>query len=104
MFSVGINEQDLSENNRVNIFPNPGKDLINIVIEAGGSRSVAISISDMNGRVVLQVNEIILSQDVFTYNWNTSRVPDGVYFANIDLQDRTTGNTTKLSKKVVIAR
>lgn len=104
MFNVGINEQNLTNESGVRIFPNPGKDQINIVIEAGESRGVAISISDLNGRVVLQGNEIILSQDIFTYNWNTSRVPDGVYFANIDLQDMTTGKTTKVWKKVVIAR
>lgn len=104
MFNVGINEQNLTNESGVSIFPNPGKDQINIVIEAGESRSVAISISDMNGRAVLQVNEMTLSQDIFTYNWNTSRVPDGVYFANIDLHDRTTGKITKVSKKVVIAR
>ncbi|MBE0637136.1 MAG: T9SS type A sorting domain-containing protein, partial [Bacteroidales bacterium] len=104
MFNVGINEQNLTNETSVSIYPNPGKDQINIVIEAGENRSVSISISDLNGRKVLQVNEMTLSQNIFTYNWNSSRVPDGVYFANIDLHSRTTGKTMKVTKKVVIAR
>jgi len=104
LFNVGINEKVLSENNRVSIFPNPGKDLINIVLEAETRTSVSISIRNSNGTLVYNRNERTAISGKTAYVWETKSLPAGVYFAEIELKDEKGGKVLNETKKIVVTK
>ncbi len=104
MFNVGINEMNLSENNHLNIFPNPGKDLINIVIEAETGTSVSILIRNLNGTVVYDRNERSATSGKNAFIWETKNLAAGVYFAEIEIKDEKGGKVLNETKKIVVTK
>jgi hypothetical protein len=102
MFNVGINEVDLSGKNRVNIFPNPGKDLINIVLKADSGTSVSISIRNLNGSLVYDRNERTATSGENAFIWETKNLPAGVYFAEVELKDEKGRKVINETKKIVV--
>lgn len=104
MFNVGINEVDLSENNHVSIFPNPGKDRISIVIKPEANSKLAVTINDQSGRVVFREEMVAEAGAAHSFKWNTGNLPAGVYFAVVEIMDNVTGKVQRESKKIVVMK
>jgi hypothetical protein len=104
MFNVGINEVVLSENSRVNIFPNPGKDLINIVVKPETTSKLAVAIKDQRGRVVFREEMIADAGAQHSFKWDTGNLPAGVYFTVVEITDNVTGKVQRESKKIVVTK
>jgi hypothetical protein len=101
---VGINEVVLSENSRVNIFPNPGKDLINIVVKPETTSKLAVAINDQRGRVVFREEMIADAGAQHSFKWDTGNLPAGVYFTVVEITDNVTGKVQRESKKIVVTK
>ena len=104
MFNVGINEEGFSENSRVSIFPNPAKDQVNIVIEAETGTSISISIQNVNGTVVYDINERAADSGKSAFRWQTKNHAPGIYFAEIEIKEELGGKRVKETKKIVVTR
>lgn len=104
MFNVGINEVDLSENTRVSIFPNPGKDQISIVVKPETNSKLAVAINDQSGRVVFREELVAEAGAKQAFKWDTGSLPSGVYFALVEITDIATGKVQKESKKIVVTK
>jgi hypothetical protein len=104
MFNVGINELDLSENNRVSIFPNPGKNLINIVVKPETTSKLAVAINDQSGRVVFWEEMVAEAGAKQSFRWDTDNLAAGVYFAVVEITDNVTGKVQRESKKIVVMK
>lgn len=68
--TVGLNEAGIPE---LNIYPNPAQDFITISAQTGTLLN-SVSLSDMQGRVLLQRNDLILPAQL-----NIQSLPGGVY-------------------------
>lgn len=72
--------KEIEEISEINVFPNPGRDLINI--DAGKYVILEIEILNLYGDKVASLdNSIIMSGN--KYQWNSMQMPDGVYYCRI---------------------
>lgn len=79
----------LNNTNKITLFPNPVKDIVNVV-NNNGTQIVSINISDINGRIVETVNTQNLS-NIESINLNLSQLNKGLYFISfIDENNQTT--------------
>jgi len=76
--SAGIDD---TEEQRIHVYPNPVSDFISVEFAEIPTNAVALSVLDMTGRVMIEVNG--LSPDRNTYYINTENIPAGVYFVRI---------------------
>lgn len=67
---------------KVNVYPNPSTDFVNIEIQSTKNQKAQIQILDMNGRVVSQESTVI-SQGVNALKLNVNTLDYGVYFLTI---------------------
>jgi hypothetical protein len=78
--SQGINE--ISANERINIYPNPVKSLLTIDYSSLNINKANITITDLVGKVVMTADEIYN----YGFNrrvYNLEKEPSGIYFVNI---------------------
>ena len=88
-YSLGIKENNL-QNNNINVYPNPSKDLINIKIS---DKIENIKIYNFIGQIVF--DEIINDNSV---QINTSNYKPGIYFITIKIKNKL------INKKIIITK
>jgi hypothetical protein len=81
--TVGINENH-NDISYLNIYPNPNDGFITVDIELKGSFESNISVIDLNGDLVYEEQNLILSNTV-NKHVNISHLPTGIYFMRIDI-------------------
>ncbi len=89
--SALLSNQDVTLDNRVKIYPNPSKGLVNIAI-ANYTGLLKVSLVDLNGRVVYtnDINDFSLEQSINVKNYQS-----GVYLLNLE------GDNIKLTRKII---
>lgn len=91
--SLGLNNNDISSS--VVIFPNPATDNINIKLDAIGETLNTISMFDLSGKLVHQVNmSNYYESNIVTIN--TENLEAGTYLVQMSFNDRL------INKKVII--
>lgn len=86
---VGINE--LSIINDVSVFPNPTKELVQVVFNSKNAGKLVYSIKDINGRLVMN-NDFVahVGKNVFQIDLNKNKLSNGVYFIELLMNDQLT--------------
>ncbi len=83
------NEQEIhSMNGATNVFPNPFQSEVNIAFTLDEPMEVKVWITDINGRLVTELENKFLSSGTYQYKWtvinNSGKINrDGIYFLNI---------------------
>ena len=83
----GVNVNELSTTNGINIYPNPSNGMFNIAGEFNTNSDVTITVSDITGKTILTRkldNISILNQEIDLRNNN-----NGIYFIKISNNDKT---------------
>ncbi|OFX60305.1 MAG: hypothetical protein A2046_05725 [Bacteroidetes bacterium GWA2_30_7] len=88
-FPLGIDELKRTVNNKLNIYPNPASDILNINISELNNNEGNIEIFDLSGRMIQTVSEI---QDKI----NISKLENGIYLIRIK------NNTEIYSAKFIV--
>ncbi len=81
-----------------NIYPNPAKEKLNVVIAAAGSENVSIVITDLAGRVIALQNFAAIQGDN-NIQFNTSAFAKGTYLLKIQSADKTAVSVQKFVKQ-----
>jgi hypothetical protein len=76
---------------KLNIYPNPAKDNINIEVVEGDIKQANILLIDMTGRVILQKNIDLLSTTI--HELSLSNIPNGIYMLQIQNEKELIQNT-----------
>lgn len=71
--------------NRINVFPNPSSDIAKFDINLSNASSVVISIYNLAGQKVINLNSGILSSGNHILNIPVSDLPDGMYNAQVSI-------------------
>lgn len=102
-YYAGINELTHSGEELISVYPNPGKNLINIKLNSTSNTIISITITDLNGRQILKEQNFTTLNSDNHFIWETSKYPDGIYFARIQLKNHRTGKLTSETRKIVVA-
>lgn len=95
---VGINENMVKDNQTgLNVYPNPVKDNLNIAFTLSSSSNVLISVYDMNGKRVKNVNLTDLHIGPNKATINVSDIAKGTYIINL-----IAGKESASSKVVIL--
>ena len=81
---------------RIKIYPNPVKNMLNIKIAANNYGSIRLSVSDMSGKMVLNKSTLINTGELIL-QLNISHLSAGTYFLKIDCD----GSCENMSKKFI---
>ncbi|MCC7333095.1 MAG: T9SS type A sorting domain-containing protein [Flavobacteriales bacterium] len=76
------------------VYPNPSKDILNLLYNSEFSGKVYVAITDMYGKIILNSYETIREGDN-TINYITSEFPSGIYMISL------TSDTHSISKKFI---
>jgi hypothetical protein len=79
--TLGINE--LSNNCNINIYPNPFHGTTSISVSLIKTSEVAISITDLLGRNVYEINNGSVDAGTHTYTFDGSKLQSGIYFFTV---------------------
>ncbi|MEI8048970.1 MAG: T9SS type A sorting domain-containing protein [Bacteroidota bacterium] len=93
--ALGIDEMAKSDFN-VAVYPNPVKDLMNLVINPGNSASTTISLMDISGRKVFSNKYELPKETLSTLQVPVSGIPAGMYIVVIQ------NGTNTVSRKVLV--
>lgn len=101
--AVTINEIDNNYKIINNIFPNPFKNIANILITINSQQLVNIAIYNISGKLVKTLNDKILTQGKYQFKWdgtnnNNSKLSSGIYYCKL-----TTKNNSE-TKNVILLR
>ncbi|HEY9114319.1 MAG TPA: T9SS type A sorting domain-containing protein [Bacteroidales bacterium] len=88
-------KETFTEQNNFSVFPNPASDFVSINFDSFGQQNVLISITDMNGRIILQKN-ISASSGKVSEKIEISELSKGVYVVSVQNNDRLS------SRKIVV--
>jgi len=90
---VGIEEPAEVTNSylKLKIFPNPTSEVINIEIESDANAEALVSIYDLNGRLMLSNNHMVI-QGSNVLNMNISNLSKGTYLVKTQLEGKTYSN------------
>ena len=77
---VVVSNNNLEDNNRIFLFPNPAKDLLNVRFAQSIQVPVSVVINDISGRVVHQQQFSTASQQL---ELNTNNLASGIYFVQV---------------------
>lgn len=91
--NTALGTDDFNEDFQVNFFPNPTKDFININMGVLNEKAYQFSLTDINGKVVLQKTVNSPNQ---LENINIAQIGSGLYLATLNAGDK------KITKKMVI--
>jgi|GEM_PF-3314286 len=91
---TSISEQDIVKN-KFKVYPNPSNGQINLEIKLENRSDIELSITDINGRLVHNVN---FSAENDTYQVNTSGLRPGLYIVNLN------AGTYNYKQKLVITK
>jgi hypothetical protein len=79
-------------------YPNPFNPATKYIVRIGKASSVSLRIFDLLGREVATLLEKKLSPGVYTIPWNASRMPSGIYFAQLRAGEEIRIRKTILAK------
>ncbi|MEI8135144.1 MAG: T9SS type A sorting domain-containing protein [bacterium] len=79
------------------IYPNPASSTATIHFNLSQAETVGIVVYDVLGRVLLRINENILSKGAHSSSLNTADLPDGEYFCRLQ------AGTQSLTQKIIVA-
>lgn len=79
--SIGVEENN-SLSNFVSVIPNPAIDNAQINI-TGLTGNVNISMSDVQGKIIWQKNDLMISNGLLTENVSLKQLPKGIYVINV---------------------
>ncbi len=98
---VGIQEMTtgIAEVSIGSPYPNPAAYSVAFPVAIDGSGSVNLTVFDISGRAVTAIDSGDLTSGNHALIWDSSQVPDGLYFAKITMPDGTSAN-----RRIVIAR
>ncbi len=90
------NPDIVSDNEKINVYPNPAKDKISIVFSLPANGSIKVLLVDLSGNTIKTID----AGETYTQHIETSisDLPNGVYLLRIELQDKV------ISKKVSVVR
>jgi len=91
---VGIKKQE-ENNSRLNIYPNPAKDKVNVSISSSGVVPARISVLDAVGKAVL-TKELTSKSDMEYFQLSVHELPAGFYLLNLQQGENN------ITKKFVI--
>ena len=91
---IGVKEND-NLSNYLTVMPNPAVDNIDVCI-SGLSGDLCISLKDMQGRIIWQKNNLIISNEL-TENISLKKLPKGIYI--IDVVNKLGVFNTKIIKQ-----
>ena len=85
-----------STTNKLQCFPNPANHRLDVLFDLENLGDVTIQLVDVNGRIIVQLEEQNLSSGQQYYQLNTQDLTSGVYMMVVQMQDRIA------TKKVLI--
>lgn len=91
-----ISEDQLS--NKLNIYPNPATDNLNIKFELEKASELSLAIKDVLGRNILNITKGEFPAGIHTNSFNTKNISNGTYFIELVSDDRI------VTKKVIISK
>jgi hypothetical protein len=92
---TGIGEAQKSGFNAA-VYPNPVKEVMNLVLNPGKAKLALISILDMSGRTVLSEKYELPAEDLCTLQIPVSGLPSGIYMVKIQAGEDV------ISRKVIV--
>ncbi|MBN1597609.1 MAG: T9SS type A sorting domain-containing protein [Bacteroidales bacterium] len=95
MWPVSIEEDNLPTDLRLNIYPNPVKNNLNITLESEDYGSLIIDIYDLSGKKVFNTSKL-KNEKIFNDRINVSEIRSGQYLLTATIDDKV------YNKKVVI--
>jgi hypothetical protein len=78
---VGISE--VASNNEVSVYPNPASESMTVAITTSASEKVSLSLQNMAGQVVYQLNDLNLQSGKNVIPMEVKGFPVGQYIVNI---------------------
>lgn len=94
--SLGLNE--LEAEYKLNVYPNPASEQTKVSFKLKNASDVAVSITDLAGKVVFTENTANAAAGQHEVNINTANLAAGVYTVNF------TANNSIVSKKLVVRK
>lgn len=92
---LGINENNIVNNDLITMYPNPANDHLTVVIKEGGNVQ-SITITDVAGRII-RTEEINSGQAIIKLNIRT--LDAGVYFISLTTRDNNRAGYAKFVKE-----
>lgn len=93
---VGINESENVSSIKINIYPNPTKDIANIIIGETSDKKINITLYNVLGEILFQDN-FNCNKNLSNYKIDLSSYPDGIYF--VQLRSSLFTTTSKVVKQ-----
>jgi len=103
--SDASDDEAISKSNSLTVkhFPNPFREEVSLEFQLNFDAEIAVTIIDVNGRIVHQVQADYLNQGIQIINISTKKWTDGVYFyrvsakaANTNILEYANGILTKM--------
>lgn len=91
----GVNMYQLVNGNDLNIFPNPGKDVVNFSINGANNSDMNISVIDVTGKIIF--NQTLNVNGISNTSFDFSKFNKGIYIVNVK-----SGNENYNKKLVVM--
>jgi hypothetical protein len=93
-FDPSVNIQDTRSPGQAKawIYPNPCKDLLNVVVELQKNSPVSLTLADLTGRLLFSQIELNISQGVHVFHLNADQfgsdfIKEGVYIVNLETNE-----------------
>nr|MDA3865757.1 T9SS type A sorting domain-containing protein [Salinivirgaceae bacterium] len=96
--TVNVNVISANLSNEVIMFPNPATDILNVHVRTKYNEKVAISIIDLQGRVLSTKRYVATSEGINTFQFDVQTISQGNYLVKVS----TLASAT--SKIIVIKR
>ena len=93
-FNTGVKEYSNISN--ISIYPNPSHGVTNVSVSLTKTSNVTISVTDMLGQVVYEMNEGMVNAGSYIYPINSEMIKSGIYFYTV-----RAGNQAITNKLVV---
>lgn len=81
------------------IYPNPARDVADILYRLGANANVELLISDMPGKTIAVIESGQQGSGAHSLSWNVENIESGVYFLQIKINGRT-----RAVQKIVVAK
>jgi hypothetical protein len=92
---TGVNEIEKSGLNAA-IYPNPVKDVMNLVINPGKSEVVLVSLMNITGKTVFSKKYELPEETLSTLRIPVEEIPSGIYVARVQ------AGTSTIARKVIV--
>ena len=71
------------KNNKLDVFPNPAKDIINIKLSLKETNSISVGLFDIGGRLIYEHKSNLNVHDQFSHKINVQGLDRGLYLVRI---------------------